>query len=218
VYLALARREWRTAALLIPTGLAWVASFAAVHAVSRVHLGPPGAMYLFWNFAFPPRAFSDPGGAVWWARRFLYLFVNPLDFWTPLGSTVSAVPALAFFAVGCVSLWARDRRALGIVAAPGLFTALAACLHLYPFHGRLVLFLVPSLLLLIAEGAGRVGGASRGFPVPLRRAAWGVILVPLLLFPTLRAVYHLETRRPLRDFNTHGDRRPESLAPERFPF
>ena len=45
---------------------------------------------------------------------------------------------------------------------PVLFTLLASALHQYPFHGRLLLFLVPTIHLLVGEGAaalGRRGGA-----------------------------------------------------------
>ena len=99
-----------------------------------------------------------------------------------------------------------------MLALPGLFALAAAYLHLYPFHGRLVLFLVPSLLLLIAEGAGwfreTIGG---GVP-------WAVVLAALFLFPSLGALYHLVEPRDRGDFNPYGDRRPATLDPDRFPF
>ncbi|MDX1577236.1 MAG: hypothetical protein R3266_02080, partial [Gemmatimonadota bacterium] len=48
--------------------------------------------------------------------------------------------------------WRRERRALLLVAAPILLALLASALGLYPFRGRLILFLVPSTLILIGWG------------------------------------------------------------------
>ncbi len=90
---------------------------------------------------------------------------------------------------------------------------MAAYMKMYPFHGRLVLFLVPSLLLLIAEGAGVARGRIR------RRAPWLLLLASLLLFPTLRDLYQLiEPHSSRAGFTPHGDLRPLSLDPDTFPF
>jgi hypothetical protein len=209
---AIARRDRGAASALIPVGLAWVTSIAVVHVISRRHLGPPAGMWTFWAFAFPPMPPASAWDATWLIRRFLYLFVNPLDFGRPFSPFVSMLPALGFFAVGCASMGARDRRVLGILAVPALFTAIAACLRLYPFHGRLLLFLVPAFLLLISEGAGRIGEAIG------RRGAWAVILGVLLLDPSVRALYHLAEPRDRNGFHPQGDRRPASLDAQRFPF
>ncbi|MBV8399841.1 MAG: hypothetical protein JOZ17_14040 [Acetobacteraceae bacterium] len=95
---------------------------------------------------------------------------------------------------------------------PGGCALLASFLRLYPFHGRLILFLVPFLLLLIAEGAGVVR-EKVGLGI-----LWVIVLGALFLFPTLEAVYHVLEPRRTREFNPHGDLRPQWLDPERFPF
>jgi hypothetical protein len=209
---ALARRAWREALHLGLLGLSWVASFAAVYAVSLAQLDHRPDMWAFWDFAFPPMPPSSLWDATWPVRRFLYLFVNPLNFDTPLGPRLSALPALGLFLAGCRSLWKRDRALFGMLTLPGLFALLASCLRLYPFHGRLVLFLVPSLLLLIAEGAGWLRETwGRGM-------LWSAVLGALFLFPSLGALYHLFEPRDRDTFNPYGDRRPAQLDPGRFPF
>jgi hypothetical protein len=209
---ALSQGEWKRALLLCLPGLIWVASFAAVYAVSLDQLGHRRDMWAFWDFAFPALPPSSPWEAAWPIRRFLYLFVNPLNFETPLGPRLSALPALGLFLAGCVSLWKRDRALFGMLTLPGLFVLLAAYLRLYPFHGRLVLFLVPCLLLLIAEGAGWFREAIGG------GVLWAIVLGVLFLFPSLGAIYHLVEPRDREGFNPYGDRRPAQLDPERFPF
>lgn len=207
-----AERGWKGALIPCALGLVWGASFAAVYSLSMDQLGHRRDMWRFWAFAFPPIPPASLWDATWVVRRFLYLFVNPLNFETPLGARLSALPAFGLFVAGCLSLGKRDKALLGMLALPFLFALLASCLRLYPFHGRLVLFLVPSLLLLIAEGAG---WSRKTFGGGVTRA---ILLGTLLLFPNLGAFYHLFEMHDRSDFSPYGDRRPANLDPYRFPF
>ncbi len=92
------------------------------------------------------------------------------------------------------------------------FAVAAAALRMYPTHGRLALFLVPFLLVPVAEGAGWL--RARG----VRGVAWAAVLAALLLSPALDAAYHVAVPRTHDDYNPYGDRRPISLDPARFPF
>src|SRR5437867_3302712 len=67
--------------------------------------------------------------------------------------------------MGCVRWWRSDRCVLALLVSPGLFTLLAALLRRYPFPtsasldsypppGRVVLFLVPAAMILVAAGVG----------------------------------------------------------------
>ena len=207
-----AERGWRGALIPCAMGLVWVASFAAVYALSMDQLGHRSDMWRFWEFAFPPMPPASLWDATWVLRRLWYLFINPLNFETPLGARPSSLPALGLFVAGCLSSAKRDPARFVMLALPVLFVLLASCLRLYPFHGRLVLFLVPSLLLLIAEGAGRFRETfGRGM-------AWAFLLGSLLLFPSLGAFYHLVEMHDRVDFSPYGDRRPANLDPTRFPF
>jgi hypothetical protein len=211
---ALARGDWRRVLALGLTSLAWGASFAAADALALRMLGPGGrhGMLVFWGFAFPPWPPASLHDAAWPALRLLYLFLNPLDFHAPLGPRLSLWPAVALAAVGAVSLWRRDRRSLGLLAAPGLFALGAAYLRLYPFHGRLALYLVPALLLVIAEGAARVTSSLRN------RAARAAVLAAVLLVPTLQAVDRLFEPHAWTNHNRFGDLGRERLDPRRDPF
>jgi hypothetical protein len=205
---ALSRRDWPTFLALGAASLAWLASFAGVHHVAMNQMNHRRDLWAFWASAFPPAPPRTLWDLSWWPRQVLYLFVNPIEFWTPLGWRLSTLPPLACFMLGCVSMGKRDRTALAMLVSPALIAALATCLKLYPFHGRLVLFLVPMLLLLIAEGAGSFLAAYPG------RAARAGVLAALLVFPACYAAYDLTS---YRDFNPWGDRRPNWLDPTRFP-
>jgi hypothetical protein len=205
---ALVERRWRWVGLLFLTASAWLASFAVVYRISRTHLSSSRVMWGFWDFAFP-HTIRDAALPL---RQVFYLFANPLNFTTPLGTTLSALPPFAFFVVGCWSMGKRAPAQLRIVIGPALIALAASCAHAYPFHGRLVLFLVPALVILVAEGAERVGLAAN------RRWVWALILGAILVFPAVFAVSQLAGARDEREFHPHGDRHPPSLEPATFPF
>jgi hypothetical protein len=207
VVTAIAAKQWRRAGGLALLGMVTGLSFAGVHAVARNQLAHRNDMWVFWGFAFPPSHLGLAGDASWALRRFLYLFVNPLSFNTPLGPRASAVIPLLLFLAGVAFVLRRDAILGAMLVLPGLLTLVAADLRLYPFHGRLLLFLVPALLLLIAEGAGGVKA---------RIPRW-LVLGALFLFPTLTDAFYLVESRNDRLFNPHGDLRPADLDPARFP-
>ena len=211
---ALRRKQLRQAVAFALVSLAWLVSFACVYAISRFQLGDQGAMDAFWGFAFPPVPPGSLRDFAWWPRRLAYLFVNPLGFNTPFGWTIGVVPALVYCLVGVVwfSRREQERTRAGMLALPIAFTIGATMLHRYPFHGRLVLFLVPSLLIFIAEGACRLGEWSG------RKSVWIIILASILFFPTLRDIYHVAAPRNRDFFNPVGDRDPYRINPARFPF
>lgn len=64
--------------------------------------------------------------------------------------------ALFMCGVGCVYMFAKKKRDFFYLMAPILFVVTASGLEKYPFYERLILFLVPILILFIAEGIGYV--------------------------------------------------------------
>ena len=205
-------RDWRSALAWCLVGATWVASFAGVHAVAMVQLGPSGMMWQFWGFAFPP----FPGSvwdASWVFRRLAYFFVNPLHFTAPFGPLWSSLPAVVSCLVGVV-VFARSRRDdLALLLLPVGFALAASCLKLYPFHGRLVLFLTPAFLLLIASGLDRVRDLRPG-----RNLAFATLAALLIGVPMLLDLYRVVEPRQRETLNPYGDRRPLSLDPYRYPF
>jgi hypothetical protein len=210
---AVARRDWRTAGGLALAALVWLVSFSGVYLVAQEQLGHRRDMWRFWDFAFPPMPPASPAEAARSLGRLLYLFVNPLDFHAPLGPRLSPLPAAACFALGAGSMLRRRQGLrLGLLVAPLVVVLLASWLRLYPFHGRLLLFLVPSLLLLVAEGAAWVGETASS------RVVWTLLLAALLLLPTLRALSGLVEPPLMRFSNPRGDLRLPTLDPARYPF
>lgn len=189
-----ARSIGRIALVTIP----WFLSFLGSHAVARVLLTTHSSMWVFWGFAFPPRESGEL--IAWVGRRLLNLFANPMHFDTPFGASLSAVLGAAFALGGVAAVGRTDRERLVRLVGPILFALLAAWLRWLPFHGRLLLFTVPSLTWLIAEGAAALGDRLGG-----GRRADGLV-VALLLTPFLVASLGL-IEPPPRHHAPQGDLR-----------
>jgi hypothetical protein len=212
IALAICRREARRLIGLVLVGVVWLVVFAIVHwiAMRQLH-GDRHGMLAFWGFAFPPIPPRSLVDAFWWPRRLAYLFVNPLEFHRPFGWVIAIIPVLVYALVGFVRLPRAGWDRFGIVVLPLVVTMIVTSLGLYPFHGRLVLFLVPSLLILIAAGACAIGEWAG------RRSVWAIIVASVLLLPTLSDVYHVFAPRNRGFFNRFGDRDNFLIDPIRFP-
>ena len=119
------------------------------------------SMYVFWDFAFLP---------VWPLPMSIYrtqktlgilldVFVSPLNMVQPPWGGV-LLPLITFL-IGVVSLARRSWRAWVVFVVPILLAMIASAMRRYPFHGRLILELVPAFFLLIALGADRLGDVTR---------------------------------------------------------
>jgi hypothetical protein len=208
-----ARRDTRALTMLGSVALIWSANVAGVQWAAKRQLVSPHAMDVFWGFSFPGHPISPGGLAEWTAKTLTYLFANPMDLYIPgVGWTIPALVGLGFFMVGCASMARRDPRNFGLLAAPLGLTLLAASMRLYPCHGRLVLFLVPALILLVAEGADHAAEALRS------RVGWRLAVVWLAVLPASLALGQWIEPKGTPSHNHHGDRRPYWLEPAKFPF
>ncbi len=202
---AAVRRDWKQMSGLAGISLLWAASFAACYSVSHRILTKDRFIWNWWDFAFlpiPPRSLDDLSRDFW---QVINIFNSPAWVVTPLGVLASAFLAMGLYLIGALSLGLRWRGGLYLLVAPLLFTLAASATHQYPFHGRLLLFLVPAIHLLVAEGA--VALTRRG----------GVILtvalgVFLLVLPAYDVLWHrLIMKRFHGGYDSHGDLLPDLL-------
>ena len=168
--------EARALGRIVAAGAVWLASFAGSWALLLRHGGSDRRIHDYWSDAFapfPPRSVLD---LRWYLGRFVSMFTDPLGF-----ETVSWGIAVLAFLAGAIYVLRGRRLRLGLLLLPVFFALAASALKSYPFDGRLLLFAVPGLLLVIGEGAaGMVApGGDR------RIAALAVGL--LFLMPVVRA-------------------------------
>ncbi len=126
-----------------------------------------------------------------------YVFLRIFKF--PVGlSTYELFLAVLSFLIGCVVLFCKRMRILLVLLLPILFTIIAAEFRKYPFEGRLLLFMTPFVVLIIAVGIHYLQRkADCGSPIV------GFALVLLILIqPIFLAGYRLIVPRAPEELRT----------------
>lgn len=204
-FMALRRRDRRGAVALVGIGLAWVVSFAVCYLISHRILDKSRFIWDWWDFAFlriPPRSMADLKNDFW---QIVNVFDSPADVKMPLDLITTAMIALGLSVLGMISLFRRSPGGLYLLTAPWVFVLLASALHQYPFHGRLLIFLVPSVHLFVAQGALALT-RRLGTPATIALGAF------LLFQPVCDATWQaLITPLDHTGFDSHGDLRHDLL-------
>lgn len=86
-----------------------------------------------------------------------------------------------FIVTGIMVLYRKDKTTLMVLLFPVLLTLLASGLEIYPFYERLLVFMAPLLILLIAFGTQRIAELFRSRP------NWAYVLPFLILLGPLHA-------------------------------
>ena len=226
----LMRRDYRALLGRLAVVGAWVASFAACYLLFTRKLGDNQYLLDYWAGAFLPLPPTRPGDFAWIVHHFLLFFekpggLNPAEFG-------AGGLAAAFYLVGCVVLWQTDRRALVALVAPLFLAMLASGLGKYPFAGRLLLFAVPSALLVVGYGAAVVAGrVGRGQPAaavlligllfvgPTALCAWG-LRKPVHAEDAREVIAHVHAHWRAGDvaYVSHGAAPAFAFYQSRFPF
>jgi chromate transport protein ChrA len=199
------RRDWRRTVAFAAICLTWALNFAGCYLISQRIVAKGDFLDRWWAFAFlpfPPRSLAELKQVLW---QLINVVNCPSGVITPLGVLPSAFIGLGLFLLGARSLGRRWKGGLFLLVSPILFALLASVLHRYPFHGRLLLFLIPSVHLLIGEGAAaltRKGGGKLTF----------VLGAFMLAQPVLDVLwYRLMQKRTHAGYDSHGDLHPDVL-------
>ena len=197
VGLALAWSWWRGGRSgALRAGLAAVtaagASFVAAYLLFyRAQASNPVLVH-WWALGFmpfPPQSLSD---CLWLPRQTLGFFTDPMGL-------RGAVLSLGLALLGAVALWlGPGRPAVMLLLSPWAPVLIASALHrfpvltnnqfLYPINGRLLLFLIPAVVLLLGAGleavwAAGAAAAQRGALPPTAGRLLGPLFALLLLGP-----------------------------------
>lgn len=179
---------------LLVVAFVWALSLAALYFVNLRQLSTHQFFLDYWREGFVPR---DASAFAW--------LVNSLrtPFADLLGLQIPYIVSASFFLLGMIGLMRRLPR-FGIFLLLVLFlTLLASALTLYPFAGRMILFLAPILILFLAEGVDLLGAwTSARLAGGLKSAIRGTILFTLsaaLLFSPLVLAYENFTAPKMRE-------------------
>ena len=144
-------RKWQHGAwLVLPAGF-WLGSFALNYFMVHLDVSQNSKMVEAWSgsTAFMPLTPFSVESLMWYPKAFFSMFLYP-------GGLAFYGLAAFCFIIGWVSVFFEKRYACYVVTFPIFFTLLASGLHLYPFRGRLILFLVPVMMMVIGEGVDRM--------------------------------------------------------------
>jgi uncharacterized membrane protein len=163
----------------------WIISFVAFYFISIKNLSSDEDLLTSWQKAFP----SFPLDIIWYLDAFGKFFYRPLGFNGPFDGL-----AIIIFVVGCIAYYRRNKRSLLIIVSPILVTFLASAIQKYPFRSRLVLFLTPFVILLIAEGVDYLRRQTKYKFAPI----FSLVILLLLLAPPVIAASQLIVKPHLR--------------------
>lgn len=170
---ALAAREREVLRQRLPVYASWGFSFLAFYLVIRGTMQNE-ALLDFWEGAFMPLVPLRLSLVDWLLSAYSRLFADVLDLASYSGAT-------ALFLLGLFSMLRRSRDRAVMLAAPILITLAASSIQAYPFKHRLLLFMAPSIGLVLAEGVAFTWNK-------VDRIGWlaGVLLASIMLYQPLR--------------------------------
>jgi hypothetical protein len=197
-------RDGRSTIKLGCVAAVWCVSALGLYFISLRHLTANTGLLEYWSYAFMPL----PPWRDW--RWFIEISRSVMS--NPIGLPHKLTMAL--LAIGAISICVRRWQYGLMLLLPILFTLTASALHKYPFADRLILFLLPIMLLIIAESIGRTpcvfDGLKRfprmGFPVALGILAWVAASPAYYAALHLRHPRVIEEIKPILSYLSHHGR------------
>ena len=175
-YWLIAPRSKRLGLLLnrVPVYLTWLISFGLLYFLTISKTIANTELANSWQGRYPDSIFD----LSWFLDAFGRFFYRPLGF---MG--IADGFALVTFIIGCVAFYRRNRTLLVTLIAPFVATLIASYLQKYPFRERLVLFLAPMGILIIAEGITWLVSQWQGKGRRKYVGLFGIFVLFMLTFP-----------------------------------
>jgi len=166
------RNEWLNILKISIAYSIWILSFTVCYFFFLENLSQNKWLISYWELGFapfPPKSISD---IKWFMKTFFYLFEHPV------GLDQNGITAFAFLA-GFTSMFLKKKKQFLFLISPIPFVLLASGLHKYPFFQRFLLFIVPFVLLFVAEGAEQICAKAS------INSAIKILFIGLLILPSL---------------------------------
>lgn len=186
----------------------WLATFATNYVLFLKSL-PVNRYFLdYWM----DRGFLSKSVVSW--EGFQWLVITPFRIF--LRATLGLGPwwvSVVVFGLGLVSLFKTRKTVIALVMIPTALTLLAAILQKYPFSGRLLLFLVPLYLLVVAAGVEFVCQCLPRQRIPIAVCMTLILLYSPLFSAVSSMIYHPEREgiKPVLKYISEQGRRGDLL-------
>jgi hypothetical protein len=154
---------------LIGIGGIWTINLGILYFISLRSLESNSYLINYWNGAFAP---IPPWNNFSWYTSHLGAMLRD-----PASLPINAI-TVGLFIFGIYSFILRRWQLFLVLLSPLVFTIFASMLERYPFAGRLLLFLIPLLLLILAEGVER----TRTLLLRMNKTVAGFVSAALVIY------------------------------------
>ena len=178
--------------------ITWIVSFGLFYFVTIADTLTNEDLSSSWSARYP----DSFGDILWLFDALGRFFYHPMGF----AGIADGIGIFAFI-VGCVAWYRRDHRIFLALIAPFIMTLFAAYLRQYPFRDRLVLFLAPLGILIVAEGIALLLTQLGKINLANRYRCWlfgllGIVCLYALTVPTIsrasNLIIHPEVKHEVR--------------------
>jgi len=185
----LVRRDVHRLSWLLGIAAAWGLTLALLYVVSLRNLTSNSSLLNFWAGSFAPQPIWSNLRWYWSALVGLVRDSAGLG-WNPA--------VLVLLPLGLSYAAARRWQWMLLLVLPLLLALVASALGKYPFSGRMLLFLVPSTVLLLADGIELVRAGLAKLNRPSAYAVSAILAAYLVYYPALTDAKNLRTP-PMRE-------------------
>ncbi|MBU0468234.1 MAG: glycosyltransferase family 39 protein [Candidatus Omnitrophica bacterium] len=189
--MALIDKKWKELISVLPVFVIWLFSFIFLYKISLSDMVHGESLKATWVGAFGPTTIFSFATLSWLREVFFEMFKYPGGmYFAKLPFHIGVLGSLIFF-VGCWQLFKKDKESFFIFVGPVLITLFAALIGKYPFRGRVILFLVPSIIVVLSASVNfKIKKASR-----ISSVIALVIAYVLLYQPFMTAIHKLKRGR-----------------------
>ena len=198
-WISLKERNHKRFGFLFLIFLFWLLNFLALYRLSFQTMVGDEALLHMWPNGLLLHPFFSWQALVWLKQAVLNVFRNPLAVeWVYFSAAV--------FLAGGVALCRRRPRYFYWLVLPILLVLAASVARKYPFQGRMLLFLMPGMVLILAEGVLTIAALFK------RKSAFMVFVLAgaLLWHPAIRAgrhfingYFHEDNRQVMQYLRSH---------------
>lgn len=184
---------------LFGVGMMWGGAFFIAYILSLSHLIDNVNLQDYWSFAYsplPPWEHLD-----WYENVVVSMLPQISPSFLPniipnFNQIYLIYGCLLLLFVGGVSLFFRDPKLAFLIVFPFLVTFVASAFHRYPMSDRFLHFWFPSLLLLMAEGLGRMYLILARFSTKVALLVYSLVTL-IILWTPLSIAYNNALNPPL---------------------
>lgn len=180
----------------------WAVSATTLYFISWRVLAANSVLLDFWRQYFPPQILNLHTLS-WLFDALVAAFRDPV--------AMASLPGMAFLIVGFASLFRRDRVLGRIALGSCLLMVLAGFAHKYPLGNRLLIFAIPVVLLLVAEGAAAICLRLPYGKLIYVAVACALVYQPAVVTARELSADHREDIRPLLEYIAANSKASDGL-------